>query len=253
MRGILRDLRGAPDQAVADFRRAVEVDADNEDAAMRLTELLVQAHQPAEALPHLQYLLKALPDDPRVLTRIARCRADMGQAEEAKRILDGVLARYPYFSDALDQRGSIAMQDGDLTAAEGWLREAAGRDLGSTEARYHLYRCLVAEGKDAEAKAEQARLDALEADLKEIHELITGKMQRSPNDPALRTHAGVIALQAGVPEDGVRWLESALEIDPHYAPAHQALAEYYKQIGDRARSAQHLSEAKSAPADAPKP
>ena len=50
-------------------------------------------------------------------------------------------------------------------------------------ARYHLYRCLVAEGKDAEAKAEQARLDALEADLKEIHELITGKMQRSPNDP----------------------------------------------------------------------
>ena len=56
----------------------------------------------------------------------------------------------------------------------------------------------------------------------------------------------MIALQAGVPEDGVRWLESALEIDPHYAPAHQALAEYYKQIGDRARSAQHLSEAKSA-------
>src|SRR5439155_21983619 len=103
-------------------------------------------------------------------------RIDMGQTDEAKRLLDRALARYPHYPDALAARGKVAMEDGDMAAAEGWLREAVALDPGATEPRYHLYRCLGARGKDAEAQDEQKRLNVLEEDLKELKELIGGKM-----------------------------------------------------------------------------
>jgi predicted Zn-dependent protease len=244
LQGQLFYLQGRVSDAAASYARVVELDPDNEDARLRLSTVLLETNRGGEAYPHLEYLRRAVPDDPRVLVRLAQCRLAMGQTDEGRRLLDGVLASNPHYPDALAARGKLAMEDGDMAAAEGWLREAVARDPGANETRYHLYRCLVALGKDKEAKEEQKRLDVLEEDLKGLQELIGGKMQQTPNDPALHTRAGVIALRAGAVADGVRWLESALELDPNYAPAHQALAAYYEQVGDRSRAAEHLAQAK---------
>ncbi len=243
MEGILEDLQNRTNDAIDKYQRVVELDPDNEDAGLRLTGQLLLARKPMEALPHLERLRKALPDDPRVLTRIAQCRIDFGQAEEAKKILDGVLAQYPHFPEALDERGFLALNNGDPAGAEAWLRDAVAHDPADQEARYHLFQCLTAQGKGREADEQKARLDEMEADLQELYGLIGGKMQQAPYDPALRTRAGEIALRAGAAEDGLRWLESALEIDPHYAPAHQALARYYQAIGDRGLAARHEAQA----------
>ena len=207
LRGSLLGLRQAP-EAADDYRRVIELDPDNEEARLRLGTQLLQAHKPTEALSHLEYLRKALPDDPRVLVRVAQCRVDMGRADEARAILDGVLARWPHFPDALAARGALAKQDGQPDRAEGWLREAVARDPSAREARYHLYLCLEAEGKEAEAKEEKARLDRLEDNLNEIQQLVDGGLERAPNDPALHTRAGVLALEVGEAAEGVRWLES---------------------------------------------
>ncbi len=244
LRGIMLQLRNGLVPAAADFRRVVELDPDNEEARLRLSALLMQQHEPSEAFPHLEYLRKAMPDDPRILVRIAQCRLEMGQSDEARKTLDGVLARWPHFPDALAARGALAKQEGQPAQAESWLREAVARDPGAHQRRYQLYLCLAAEHKDAEAKEEKAQLDQLEADLKEIEKLVNGGMEQAGDDPAPRCRAGVIALRAGEAEEGVRWLESALELDPDYAPAHQALAVYYEQIGDRSRAAQHRAKVK---------
>lgn len=244
LRGVLHDLQGHTPDATADFSRAVELDPDKDDARLRLTGLLLQSHEGGEALPHLEYLKKRMPDEPLIDVRIAQSRSLLGQTAEAEKVLDGVLARLPHYADAQALRGKLAMQDGREAEAEKWLREAVAQDPGAYEARYQLYLCLSHQGKEADAKAALERLNAQEEDLKEITDLVGGKMQQSPYDPALHYQAGMIATRAGNVAEGVRWLESALELDPHYAPAHKALAAYYEQIGDPGRAAQHRAEAK---------
>jgi len=49
----------------------------------------------------------------------------------------------------------------------------------------------------------------------------------------------MLALRAGAADDALRWLHSALKENPSYAPANLALAYYYQQSGDTARSARH--------------
>jgi tetratricopeptide (TPR) repeat protein len=239
VQGTLFDLESRPTEAIANYRKAVELDPDNEDARLRLAADLLQDHEGGEALPHLEYLQKRRPEDARVLVRLVQCRLLLGQTDEAKRLLDGVLARQPHNPEALAMRGKLARQDGDLAEAEKWLREAVAADPGAYEARYHLYLCLNDQGKEADAKEQLARLNVMDEDNKEIQEIIGGKMQRTPNDPELHYKAGMIALRSGATAEGVRWLESALELDPKYAPAHKTLALYYEQIGDLGRAAQH--------------
>ncbi len=247
LQGNLFDLESRSAEAVADYRKVVQLDPENEDARLRLAADLLQGHEGGEALPHLEYLQKRRPDDPPVLMRLAQCRLLLGQTDEAKKILDDVLARQPRYPEALAMRGKLARQDGNLPEAEKWLREAVAADPGAYEARYHLYLCLNDQGKEAESKEQLARLNVMDEDLKEIQEIIGGKMQQTPNDPELHYKAGMIALRSGATEEGVRWLESALELDPKYAPAHKTLALYYQQIGDPGRAAHHSELAQAAP------
>jgi tetratricopeptide (TPR) repeat protein len=250
---ILHDLHNRIPEATADYLHILELDPDNEEARLRLTGLLVQNQKGSEALPPLEYLRKRTPDDPRILVRIAQCRRLLGQPEKAKTILDGVLARYPHFPDALALRGKLAWEDRQLPEAEAWLSEAVARDPSANEVRNPLYLCLMAEGKEAEGKEVQARQIQQDQDMKDLDGLINGKMQQSPFDPTLQCRAGVIAMRSGDPKEGLRWLESALELDPNYAPAHEALADYYQRIGDPGRAARHREKAKPpAPAESTK-
>ena len=158
-RGAVATLRQDDDAAGADFRRVLELDPDTEEARRRLAALLMQHHSPAEAFPHLQYLEKAVPDDPRVLVQLAECRADMTQTDEARRLLDGVLARRPHFPDALAARGRLALQEGQAERAEPWLREAVARDPGARDPRQFLVQCLRGPQQDGGGRpgAEGAR------------------------------------------------------------------------------------------------
>ena len=52
---------------------------------------------------------------------------------------------------------------------------------------------------------------------------------------------------------GERWLLSALRLDPHYKPAHAALADYYREQGDEEKAESHSREAQAASAAIPAP
>jgi predicted Zn-dependent protease len=238
LRGQGYELRGRRPDAIASFRRAVELDPEHEPARLHLARLLVQSAQPGEALPHLEYLLRRSPDDPQVQVYLARCRDQLGQQAEAVRLLDGVLARSPDYAPALAARGSLALRDGDLTAAECWLRQAAALAPGDSDTHYHFWQCLQRAGKAEEAEKEHARLKHQLEDKKLFADLIA-RLQQSPHNPAVRYELGMIALRAGSGPEAVQWLEGALAEDAHYAPAHRALAAYYRESGQPARAERH--------------
>jgi hypothetical protein len=62
-----------------------------------------------------------------------------------------------------------------------------------------------------------------------FNEIVTKEMPRRPTDPALHCTAGQLLLRNGQREEGVRWLQRALVLDPTYVPARQALADYLRQ------------------------
>jgi Flp pilus assembly protein TadD len=163
---------------------------------------------------------------------LARCRDLLGQQEEAEKILDDVLARQPDFPPALAERGKLAMREGQMADAERFLREAADSPPADYQLHYRLYQCLVQNGKTEEAREEQELMKRLEADLRRINEIMSRQMQQTPHDAALHCEVGMLTLRSGTPQEAVRWFQSALKEDPDYAPAHEALADYYQQIGN---------------------
>jgi tetratricopeptide (TPR) repeat protein len=77
--------------AVPDFQKAVELEPDNHLARIRLAEAYQTARQPEKALPHLEYVQKQRPDDILLVYYLGFSLLDLGEAQEAKEVLDRLL------------------------------------------------------------------------------------------------------------------------------------------------------------------
>jgi thioredoxin-like negative regulator of GroEL len=103
---------------------------------------------------------------------------------------------------------------------------------------YHFYLCLERLGKKEEAQHVKDKLAKITEDLRLLDEA-TAKVAAAPKDPQWRYEAGAILLRNEQKEEGLRWLLSALEIDPRHAPTHAALAAHYEREGNRELAAYH--------------
>jgi predicted Zn-dependent protease len=165
---------------------------------------------------------------------LAQCRHSLGNGADAVRLVEAVLARQPDYPPALALRGELALEQDQPEAAEGWLRQAVARDPSDHQARYNLILCLHRNGKEAEVPEHERLLKQYEDGLKRFNEIVTHDMVERPRDPALHCTLGQLLLDSGHREEGLRWLQSALHLDPQYAPARQALTEYYRHAENKA-------------------
>jgi predicted Zn-dependent protease len=237
--GYISGQIGSEEKAVESYRRVLELDPEHDEARLRLADLLINRAAAAEALEHLDQLARKRPDDLYVQTRFARCLLALGRPEEAEEKADRVLAELPHFRPALTVKGGSALALNRPAEAERWLREALVMDAADYTAQYELSRSLRQQAKDEEAQAVEDRLAVLSADGRRIRKIVQDDINRSPNDPALRTEVGNILLRAGSEQEGVQWLYSALRQGPTYGPAHRALAAYFERIGQPERAAPH--------------
>jgi tetratricopeptide (TPR) repeat protein len=242
--GLGYEQAGASQEALASYRRVVQLDPEQDEARQHMAGILVQLRLSEEALPHLEYLVERQPDNDLIQVDLARCRSQLGQQAEAEEILDRILARNKDFPPAVTERGKLAYHAGHMEEAEEWLRRASALQPGDYQTHYLYSQCLVRRGKPELAREVVARMKQIEEDVRRIEQIVNGLMQKHPHDPALHYEAGMIAIRAGALPDGLRWLESALKEDPNYVPAHQALAYYYQRIGDTARASHHRELAK---------
>jgi predicted Zn-dependent protease len=139
-------------------------------------------------------------------------------------LLDELLAADPDNAAALAARGRLALEAGREGEAERDLRRAVGLAPDHRLALADLARCERLLGHDAEADALQKRCDELTKDMARLQDIIREVALR-PRDASLRHEAAVICLRHGQQAEGLRWLRTALEVDPDYGPARQTLAE----------------------------
>jgi tetratricopeptide (TPR) repeat protein len=223
------DYSHARGAAETSYRRAVEHDPDHEEARLGLAVTLLDGRNFAEAVEHLAFLRPRQPDNLSVTVGLAECRANLQETDEAVRLVDEVLAREPEYGPALSLRGRLALDAGQAEEAETYLRQALDREPSNHRTLYSLVQCLRQNGKDEEAQQRQRDLQQLEKDLERFNDIVTKEMVQRPRDPALHCALGQMLLRGSHREEGLYWLRSALRLDPQYAPARQALAEYAQQ------------------------
>jgi predicted Zn-dependent protease len=230
--------RGAPPDAMSDYRQALKLDPQHDGARLSVAEQSLETGKVSEAVAHFETLCKRKPARPDARLGLARCQVALGKLDEAGRLLDALLTAEPKYSAALVERGRLGMQSGKLAEAEASVRRALALRPHDTQAVYLLFVCLRQGGRQAEAKALQERLKSLQADQERLHRLQRAVLDK-PADAALRSETGTLLLRLGETEQGVRWLHSALKKDPRHKATHRALADYYEQGGQKDRAARH--------------
>jgi Flp pilus assembly protein TadD len=223
------DYHHALSTATDCYGRALELDPDHEEARLGLAVALVMGKSFARAAEQFERLRQCQPDNWRVQVGLAECLDGLGQSDQALRLVDDVLAQQPDFPAALALRGQLALKSGQLAEAETRLRQALRYLPMDHAVRHGLVLCLERSGQREEAQRQRRQLEQMEEDVSRFNEITTKELAQRPTDPALHCTLGQLLLRSGQREEGLRWLRSALRLDPSYAPARQALADSRSQ------------------------
>jgi tetratricopeptide (TPR) repeat protein len=155
--------------AIVAYQEAVEAAPTHDAPRQRLAEILSRYDPPA-ALPHLQQLLQNRPNDPTLRLHLARCQRGLGEHEQARQLLDALLAENPQSVDVLLERGQLDLDMGNPAAAEPRLRRAVALETNRRDPNLALARCLRLAGKEEEAKEFQERVTKIDAILNPLTE-----------------------------------------------------------------------------------
>ena len=209
--------------AVEDYRKAVAAHPENDRARLKLADTLLIVGTPDEALTQYRWLAERWPERPPVRLGMARCYRRLALPEEAAKLLDGLLAEFPDHGETLWERGELELDQGRPLAAEPLLRKAASHRPFDRRVQYAMYRCLLRLDRAMEAATFDARVKQLDADLARLS-TVRSEVMDHPKDAALRCEGGLLFLRNGEREEGIRWLQLALRLDPKCEPARAALA-----------------------------
>jgi len=226
LRGEVRAALHHYREAANDYRACLELEPGSADVRFKLANALLEQGVPDQALPHFLALRERVPDNDLLSWYIARCEIVLGHADEAKKLLDALIANQPNFPDGWRDRGKLALEEEEHDTAERCLRRATQLSRGDKDAHFNLYKCLLAEGKEKEATAELAELQQVQAYLKQIFEIREIRLPDQPRNPRLHYELGTLYLKIGMKDEGVRWLESSLRLAPNFPEAKDALAKY---------------------------
>lgn len=151
-RGIARNCLNDRPGSLADFRAALELDPTLPEARLHLA-LVLTLTEPEVAAEHLRVLLaQEHPDDIMVRMTLAWLDRNTGRPDEARRLLDDVLAAQPRNAAALLERGSLAHDEGQLDDAERWLSRAFEVSPDNPKVNFALAALLRAKGRAGEAQ-----------------------------------------------------------------------------------------------------
>ena len=107
---------------------------------------------------------------------------------------------------------------------------------------YSYSQVLEQLGRSDEAKQYRDKHEAMVADLHHLDEL-GQKAVTDPQNASLRHEIGLIFMRYGRETEGAAWLKTALEVNPRYAPARKALADYCERHGMHAEAARYREQA----------
>ena len=149
------DLQGDHARAIAYYRQAHALAADDVAVAVSLADALARAGRRDEARTIYQGVVKAHPENAPALNNVAFFLADNdGDLDEALRLARNALAKTPGQPSFSDTVGYIYLKKGMLDSAIQSFSILAHKYPNSASFRYHLGLALLQKGEKAVARKE---------------------------------------------------------------------------------------------------
>jgi tetratricopeptide (TPR) repeat protein len=218
---ICKDFENYP-AAVKNYRESLRRDARQPDNAQILLELADCEIKLREFDSALGTLAGCGPGAERWV-REAECQYGLGRVDEARGVLDQALQQEPAHLAGLLLRGTMASDQGQLTAAIDAFSRAAVAQPKDYVARFKLAQAHRRAGNNQEAdKQTQAaeEIKRIREEFSKLHE----KAAAEPGNADVRCRIGVLARQFGRPDLARVWFKAALAIDPHHVETMRNLA-----------------------------
>jgi protein O-mannosyl-transferase len=144
--GTLR-RKGALDEAILHYRRALELEANHPFANYNLAETLVQHGDLDEALVRLKSVLRENPNDARAYYSLADALSKQGNRSEAIAYYGRALRLVPDFADAHTNLANLLLETGNTAGALEHYRDVLRLQPNSPQAHYNMAVGLVRNGE----------------------------------------------------------------------------------------------------------
>ncbi len=199
--------RGNVDEAIGDFRRALELWPDQSKDHNNLGKALVQTGRMAEAMDHFQTALRISPDDPDTGTNIGAALLQQGDADGAISHLQRVVEKWPRHAPAHIDLGNALLQKRETDAAIAEYGKILELPFDHAEALYSIGNALRQKGDVEEAIIQYRTAIALRPDYANAHNNLANSLR-----------------QTGRVEEAVHEYEAALKSEPESILAQNNLA-----------------------------
>jgi type IV pilus assembly protein PilF len=238
-RGWVSERMNNPTAAMIDYQHALGLDPGITALRLRVAEMFLEDHNPIEATPYLESLIKEFPDRADVMARLGQCRFLQGQEEEARSLLEAAVEKIPDDPAVLLYLAKLDLQDGDPAKAEQRLIQLLKVDPYDTEGRYCLYMSLEKQGRQEEAATAQIEWKQVKTQLEQANDLLKAEATHPSYDANTAYKIGSALINVAQENLGLYWFIKALERDSTFQPALVALAELYEKRGSPEKAAQY--------------
>jgi tetratricopeptide (TPR) repeat protein len=189
--------RGNVDEAIGDFRKALELWPDQSKDHNNLGKALVQKGRMAEAMEHFQTAVRISPNDPDTETNIGAALLQQGDVDGAISHLQRVVEKWPRHAPAHINLGNAFLQKRETDDAIAEYGKILELPFDHAEALYSIGNALRQKGDVEEAIIQYRTAIALRPDYANAHNNLANSLR-----------------QTGRVEEAVHEYEAALKSEP---------------------------------------
>src|SRR5438477_865273 len=189
--------RGNVDEAIPDFRKALELWPNQSKDHNNLGKALVQRGRIAEAMDHFQTALRVSPEDPDTESNIGAASLQQGDADEAISHLRRAVEKWPRHAQGHINLGNALLQNREIDAAIAEYEKTLALPFDHAESHYSIGTALRQKGDVEEAIVHYRKALELRPDYANAH-----------------NNLGNALRQQGRTEEAVHEYEAALKSEP---------------------------------------
>jgi predicted Zn-dependent protease len=238
-----RNKRKEYDLALVDALMLAERSPNDPKPLRTALNVAIAAGEYAKAEELCRDALKQEPHDLALRVRLAAIRADRGDPAGAAALLEAVVRAQARNYGAMQLLAVQYLVLNQPEKAIPLLEDLVLNDpTRQRTAGYQLSLALERVGKpDAAKKVLQ------DVRRRQDVEVFRDAIKSQPDNLELQVRLAESLLADGHMQDALGFLQGVLNRDPGYAPAHRAMAAYYRTTGDMKRAAYHEQQAGAAP------
>jgi tetratricopeptide (TPR) repeat protein len=229
LRAQILDSLGNTQEAVEALNRGIRAAPTRPDLYLQAAGFLLKHKQLHEALDLLRQASRIVPDDRELLLAQAVTLELLQQTADAQKLLTRIQERWPEWDRPYLLNGILL--EIQLKSAEARQMLETAIALGANTPEAYYYEAL-------------AITHAAPNDLDSAQNAIAHALALTSKDPYIFLLAGKISLAKKDYSQAIQQLLEATHLQPTLVPAHYALRDAYKALGDDQKSAAELGEIK---------